>query len=676
MAWKTKLAELLVEIKAPLGPLKSAMSKAAAIVKRGMKTLSRWARRGAVAIGVGLAAAMVWAIKKAMIQEDAEIALAAALRKTGDATVENIASFKKYAAELQKLTIYGDEEILTQMAYAKNLGVSTDKLKEAAKAAIGLAATYKLELSAAMMLVGRASQGQTQMLTRYGIVLREGLTDQQKFNEVLRIGADGFTLAEEAAKTTRGTLTRLWNVIGDIAERIAGPLLKRLKEVAESMLVWVDANEKLIASKTGEWIDKLVKSLEWLKPKILKTAKYWKAILGVGVAVAIAPGIAAIGKIVAALGKGIAKLWAVNKALRYTTVYGKVLLSHGIKIIKESRRLSLLTVTYLRLGKAIGTVAVAIKTAAAATVTFLASITGALVAAAVAAAALIITWNKILKLRDKEELLNQKATPSEIKKYQDEIRETEKYKKMVEKKAAAKKKIDDGIAKREKDLKDKADAEKEDIAKNLADKEEKRDVRVSGLEKQLAMYKEMSGYADTIADIESELRKERARDISKELDMGSEDVQRNLDLKYLRELENESKKAEAEAAQAAKDKITERASLYRDELSYLEALFTDAVGFEKQLADVKKRIRKEEAKDIAAATKVSYKDALKILDTKIAAASIKVGLVGIEQAWGQIATGVNQTEKAQLRETQKQTKILEKIKENTTDIKQDNGGLG
>jgi hypothetical protein len=104
------------------------------------------------------------------------------------------------------------------MTYAKNLGVQTSQLEAAAKAAVGLAAKYRLDLNSAMQLVGRASQGQTQMLTRYGIILEETLSPQEKFNALLKIGADSFSLAEAQAKTASGEIAQMNNAVGDYGE--------------------------------------------------------------------------------------------------------------------------------------------------------------------------------------------------------------------------------------------------------------------------------------------------------------------------------------------------------------------------------------------------------------------------------------------------------------------------
>ncbi len=689
MAWKTKLAELLVEIKAPLGPLKTGMAKARAIIKRGMASMAKWAKRGAVALGVGLAAAMVWATKKAIVQEDAEIALTAALRAAGDATQENTDRLKKYAAELQKTTIYGDEEIITQMAYAKNLGVTTDKLEEAAKAAIGLAATYKLELATAMMLVGRASQGQTQMLTRYGIVLREGLTDQQKFNKVLQIGADGFALAEEAATTSGGKLTRIWNRIGDVAEsvgkKIMGALLPALEIVVLRMEQWVDENEKFLKQTLPTYVENLAGVLGFV-------AKHLKAITySMGIFVGIWAG-AKIYAGVSILVKASKVTWGFLASLKRLTVAmagvsaaifkygGRSLASNKLisaTIVAIGKHIKKLTPGFkfvakwvFRLVVGIQQLVIFIKTASAATLAWTAVwVTGIGVIIAQVGLLLRALW-QIRSYKKKIRAHEKAATKAEIQEYKDKVNAIEdeisakrKAAREDAKKAkaaigAANKARMEGVVKLEQERADAIEA----AAKKEADLEQARQAGIDTLEKQLGMYKELVGYENEIADIEAKLRKERARDIGKELGIvgiGGRSVLDNLELKNLRAIENEQKRIADEAAQAAKDKKAEQHSLFMDELSQLEALFTDAVGYEKQLASVKKRMRKEDARDIAAATNVSMEQAMKILDAKMSIAAVKVGLVGFESAWGQIATGASQTEKEiakATKETAKQTK--------------------
>jgi len=238
------------------------------------RTLGRMAGTALAMAGVGgglyaLQRGLRSAVMAAAEQEKAENALHAAIGK-------NIGQYKNYAAAIQKQTIYGDEQILSQMAYAANLGVTSDKLKEATKAAVGLAARFRIDLASAMMLVGRASQGQTQLLTRYGIVIDQSLSDQDKFNELLRIGADSFYLAEEAAKDSAGTYQQFRNMMSDIAETIGGPLMKGLTDMAREVVKNKEGWQEFFRVQTEGWAEVLsgfenvrdvIKELQSMKEK-------------------------------------------------------------------------------------------------------------------------------------------------------------------------------------------------------------------------------------------------------------------------------------------------------------------------------------------------------------------------------------------------------------------------
>lgn len=231
---------------------------------------------------VGIAAAAIvglgYAIKKAYdaarhfveifaVAEDAELSLLTALRYTDTAISKNRKNAAEYAkqtvrlnsqldkvakaryndvfskqfndlknftSELQSATIYGDDFLMDQMAIGINMGITSDKIKEATKAAIGLAERYRIDIKTAMQLVARAGNGQTSMLTRYGIVLDESLSKQDKFNAVLKLGADGFKIAEEKAATFGGRLKQQGETWGDLKEEIGRFLgnLFRFKELS------------------------------------------------------------------------------------------------------------------------------------------------------------------------------------------------------------------------------------------------------------------------------------------------------------------------------------------------------------------------------------------------------------------------------------------------------------
>lgn len=251
--------------------------------------------------------------KAAMVQEDAVWNLSVALANSGNYTKEIIKDFEAYARAVQSSTIYGDELVLSTMDYGHRLGVTTDRLKEATTAAAGLAAKYNIDLQTAMMLVGRASQGQTQMLTRYGIILDDSLSTQEKFNELLRIGADAFSLAEGAAMTTSGALRRLKNNLGDMAEGFGDILLPAIRRFSDYVsrvtltITGLSTEAKLLIMRIG-----------------LIAASIGPAILAIGLltkAVAVLAGtlaaiISPIGLIVAAIVAAVAIMVAQIYALR------------------------------------------------------------------------------------------------------------------------------------------------------------------------------------------------------------------------------------------------------------------------------------------------------------------------------------------------------------------------
>ena len=218
-----------------------------------MVKIAKW---GALAI----AGVLTLASRAAMRQEDAIFGLVAALKVAGEYTPQVTRRLLDFASAMQKVTIFGDEATLEQMAYASALGVSADKMEESMKAAMGLAVITK-SLETATMLVARAAGGQTQMLTRYGIMLDESLSPQEKFNALLKKGAELFELATAKAETTSGALKQMWNAIGDVSEVIGAALLPSIKAAGTSIKNWAVSNQEQI----GRWAKIVVAHIAFVK---------------------------------------------------------------------------------------------------------------------------------------------------------------------------------------------------------------------------------------------------------------------------------------------------------------------------------------------------------------------------------------------------------------------------
>lgn len=201
-------------------------------------SLAMWslALNGAITAAKGLVSAVNSLVAPAMKQESANEGMAAAMRNTNVHSAELELQLRSQASAIQKVTKYGDENILMATAQMQVIGeLASDQLPEAQKAAVGLAAKYKFDLNTAFELVGKAAKGNTATLARYGIVLGEGLSQAEKFNELLRQGAEGFALAEAEANTTYGAVEQLNNLWGDFKEMLGNYVLPIVRQLAGAL---------------------------------------------------------------------------------------------------------------------------------------------------------------------------------------------------------------------------------------------------------------------------------------------------------------------------------------------------------------------------------------------------------------------------------------------------------
>ena len=203
-------------------------------------------------VGIGVAGIMQFARSSYEAfgrQEKATRRLSDALGLLGKMQRGTRAEMTGFAADIQKITTIGDEAVLEMMSLGSSLGkLSGESLKDATKAAIGLSKALGTDTTAAMRLVARAAIGDTSQLARYGIKLAEGMSAQEKFNELLRIGAGSFKLATGEAKTLTGQMDQLANSWGDAKEKAGG----YFAEVAAGMIVLARGGAEAAARHTTE----------------------------------------------------------------------------------------------------------------------------------------------------------------------------------------------------------------------------------------------------------------------------------------------------------------------------------------------------------------------------------------------------------------------------------------
>lgn len=261
-------------------------------------SLSKMGAAVGVAVAASIAAIAVGIKKSIDAAVEAELAVKAfnqALVSSGTYSQEASESFQDFASSLQKTTGVSDELILKNAALLVSVGkLSGEGLRNATSAALNLAQGLQIDVGQAFDVVTKATQGNIGMLAKYGLEVRKGASDSEKFAEALRFintlgdaksGLLGFT----------GSITRLSNSFGDIFEE-TGKIFTNSKTLRVLINFVAQAFDGV-----SESIAKVGKSGDLLKPVFDGFIKLGKIILEY----VIAP-LEMIGTVVATAFAGIA----------------------------------------------------------------------------------------------------------------------------------------------------------------------------------------------------------------------------------------------------------------------------------------------------------------------------------------------------------------------------------
>lgn len=212
------------------------------------QAMKRMAMGALAAVGgvYALKRAFDYSIKAAMKQEDAVFLLEASLKTAGEYAAETMEKFEAFAASIQKATVYGDEEVLALMQLMKSLGVTSDKLEQATRMAIGLAAATGRDVRSMSMYIALAQQGEFTMLRRYIPALRKTTDATEQLRIITEFAARGFDIARAKAETASGAISQFWNAVSDLAEVAAEPILEPMtKDVGNLTILIQEATKAL-----------------------------------------------------------------------------------------------------------------------------------------------------------------------------------------------------------------------------------------------------------------------------------------------------------------------------------------------------------------------------------------------------------------------------------------------
>lgn len=207
-------------------------------------------------MGAGGIGAAIFAFGKSSVTAFAEsekgiAKLTQAMRNLGSYSYGALQDQLDYAAALQKVTKYTDEQVVEVQTALTTYGLYGETLKAATLATLNLA-TQTGDSTSAANLVGKAYQGNTTQLAKLGIKISDTAVGAQKFDAVMeqlnkRFGG----MAEAEGKSFSGRLEILKNQFDDLKESMGSKLMP----VANYALKWFNDLDTVL----GYIIEKLPK---------------------------------------------------------------------------------------------------------------------------------------------------------------------------------------------------------------------------------------------------------------------------------------------------------------------------------------------------------------------------------------------------------------------------------
>ena len=143
--------------------------------------------------------------------------LRVAVENAGESWDQVGGTLDAYMTKMRDLAAIDDSDLKPALASLVAVTGDVEKSMELASLAADLAKGKNMSLSTAAELVGKVAQGNTSILTRYGIVLDDGATATEALGELQRRFAGQ---AEAYGATTAGQMEIVGLKIGDFRESI------------------------------------------------------------------------------------------------------------------------------------------------------------------------------------------------------------------------------------------------------------------------------------------------------------------------------------------------------------------------------------------------------------------------------------------------------------------------
>lgn len=267
-------------------------------VKNSVKTLAKW---GAVGLGAFTAFATVFAkqsIDAAKVQLKVEKMLETTMKRTSNASKEQIQAIKDEASALQNVGIIGDEVALAGANQLAIYGLKSEEIKKLMPNINDMIAKEKgfngtQEDAVAMAeVIGKAMEGKTKGLLKYGVALtasEEKMFKAMKKEDRLEFIRNKLNKAiggtnEALRQTDEGKIVAMNNAWGDMKEELGKKLIPYIAQFSawfetkipliQSLILGIADKIQELVTKASPYIDKLKeifgRILEKVKPAIFE----------------------------------------------------------------------------------------------------------------------------------------------------------------------------------------------------------------------------------------------------------------------------------------------------------------------------------------------------------------------------------------------------------------------
>jgi hypothetical protein len=206
-------------------------------------------------------------------------ALSASLRNVGITSTVAMKDFEDFAIKLRDASGISKEATFECLRLATNFGIFGDKAKETTRAAHALSLGLGMDLNSAMMLLVRASEGNTTALSKYGIQINKTGSAGKDFEKVLKkteelfgklAGADGDNLI-----TKTKALKEEWKEFAATVGKTLTPALEKMVAVASKVLkVLLPSKERIEEERYSHALERRAAILKSIEEKQSKNKRY------------------------------------------------------------------------------------------------------------------------------------------------------------------------------------------------------------------------------------------------------------------------------------------------------------------------------------------------------------------------------------------------------------------